>query len=266
MLFVIEDNEYAISVPVEVGTAGGNISKLVQGFPNFHFAEIDGTDPLVSYAAFKKAVDYIRSGKGPAFVHGHVIRPYSHSLSDDEKLYRPDSERQQEVERDPITRFQLFLVREGILDEKGVDELEKDVEAEIQDASDRAVAAALPEPGSYVEFVYSPDLDPTSSAFQTEAVHPTPSEKATGEDDGRPHQRLPEGRDEARSAHRHVRRRCGRLQPRRVSEGQAGEGQGRRLQADRRICSASSAPNASSTRRWRRPTSWAAPSAWPRAD
>ncbi len=178
VLFVIEDNEYAISVPVEVGTAGGNISKLVQGFPNFHFSEIDGTDPLVSYAAFKKAVEYCRSGKGPAFVHGHVIRPYSHSLSDDEKLYRPDSERQSEVERDPITRFQLFLVREGILDEKGIDALEKDVEAEIQDASDRAVVAELPKPGSYVEFVYSPDLDPSSSAFQTEALHPTPSDKA----------------------------------------------------------------------------------------
>src|SRR6201996_2099377 len=163
VLFVVEDNEYAISVPVEVGTAGGNISKLVQGFPNFYFAELDGTDPLASYAAFKTAVDYIRAGNGPAFVHGHVIRPYSHSLSDDEKLYRPDSERQQEVKRDPITRFQLFLVREGILDEKGVDELEKDVEAEIQEASDRAVAAALPAPGSSVEFVYSPELDPTSS-------------------------------------------------------------------------------------------------------
>ncbi len=179
VLFVVEDNEYAISVPVEVGTAGGNISKLVQGFPNFHFAEIDGTDPLVCYAAFKKAMEHMRSGKGPAFVHGHVIRPYSHSLSDDEKLYRPDSERQQEVERDPITRFQLFLVREGILDEKGVDNLEKEVEAEIQDASDRAVAATLPAPGSYIEFVYSPDLDPSSTAFQTEAVHPAPSEKAT---------------------------------------------------------------------------------------
>ncbi len=176
VLYVIEDNEYAISVPVEVGTAGGNISKLVQGFPNFHFAEIDGTDPLASYAAFKTAVDYIRAGNGPAFVHGHVIRPYSHSLSDDEKLYRPESERQKEVERDPITRFQLFLMREGILDEKGIDNLEKDVEADIQDASDRAVAAALPEPGSYTQFVYSPDLDPTSSDFQTEAVHPTPSD------------------------------------------------------------------------------------------
>ena len=112
-------------------------------------------------------------------MHGHVIRPYSHSLSDDEKLYRPESERKQEVERDPITRFQLFLMREGILDEKGIDELEKDVDAEVQEASDRAVAAALPAPDSYKQFVYSPDLDPTSSAFQTEAVHPTPSDKGT---------------------------------------------------------------------------------------
>jgi 2-oxoisovalerate dehydrogenase E1 component len=181
VLFVVEDNEYAISVPVEVGTAGGNISKLVKGFPNFHFDEVDGTDPLVSYAAFKKAVDYIRAGKGPAFLHGHVIRPYSHSLSDDEKLYRPDTERQQEVERDPITRFQLFLIREGILDEKGIDNLEKDVEAEIQEASDRAVAATIPASGSWADFVYSPDLDPASAQFQTEAQHPTPSDKGTGE-------------------------------------------------------------------------------------
>jgi len=179
VLYVIEDNEYAISVPVEVGTAGGNISKLVRGFPNFHFAEVDGTDPLASYAALKEAVDYIRAGNGPAFVHGHVIRPYSHSLSDDEKLYRPESERKSEVERDPITRFQLFLVREGILDEKGVDELEKDVEAEVQEASDRAVEAALPAADSYKLYVYSPDLDPASSTFQTEAVHPAPSDKGT---------------------------------------------------------------------------------------
>jgi len=179
VLFVIEDNEYAISVPVEVGTAGGNISKLVSGFPNFHFSEFDGTDPLASYAALKEAVDYIRAGNGPAFVHGHVIRPYSHSLSDDEKLYRPESERKSEVERDPITRFQLFLVREGILDEKGVDDLEKDVNAEVQEASDRAVEAALPAPDSYKLYVYSPDLDATSAAFETEAVHPAPSDKGT---------------------------------------------------------------------------------------
>ena len=106
---MVQDNEYAISVPVEVQTAGGNISRLVSGFPNFHFEEVDGTDPVVSYAAMSSARSrYCRAGKGPAFVHAHVIRPYSHSLSDDERLYRPDVERQRDAARDPITRMQMF--------------------------------------------------------------------------------------------------------------------------------------------------------------
>ena len=169
MLFVVEDNEYAISVPVEVNTSGGNISRLVSGFPNFHFAEVDGTDVLASYAAMKAAIDYIRAGKGPAFVHGHVIRPYSHSLSDDEKLYRPEAERKSEAERDPITRFRAFLLREGILDEAALNEMELDVTDEVQDAADKAVAAPFAKPGTYLQHLYSPDLDPTSSAFETEA-------------------------------------------------------------------------------------------------
>jgi len=95
VLYLVEDNEYAISVPVEVNTAGGNISKLVAGFPNFFFAECDGTDLVESYGVLVKAVEHCRTGKGPAFVHGHVIRPYSHSLSDDEKLYRLAMEEQE---------------------------------------------------------------------------------------------------------------------------------------------------------------------------
>jgi 2-oxoisovalerate dehydrogenase E1 component len=168
VLFVIEDNEYAISVPVEVQTPGGNISKLVAGFPDFHFEEFDGTDLVASYAAFARTIEHIRSGKGPGFVHGHVVRPYSHSLSDDEKLYRPDSERADEARRDPVTRMQMFLVREGILDEEGIARLEKSVEEEVQEASDRALEAAPPAADSFAKYVYSPDLDPTSSAFHTE--------------------------------------------------------------------------------------------------
>ena len=168
VLFLVEDNEYAISVPVEIQTAGGNISKLVAGFPNFYFAECDGTDPVASYAALTKAVAHCRAGDGPAFVHGHVIRPYSHSLSDDERLYRPDAERQKDAERDPITRMQLFLIRENILDEKAINNLEKAVDDEIQEATDRALAATLPAPSSFRSFVYSPDIDPTSAAFESQ--------------------------------------------------------------------------------------------------
>src|SRR5277367_1098908 len=170
VLFVVQDNGYAISVPVEVQTAGGNISRLVAGFPNFHFEEIDGTDPVASYAAFARTAAYCRAGQGPGFIHAHVIRPYSHSLSDDERLYRPDAERQRDAARDPITRMQMFLIREGILDEKGINKLEKQVEDGLQVAVDQALAAAPPTPETITRYVYSPDLDPTSSALQTEAA------------------------------------------------------------------------------------------------
>ncbi len=172
VLFSIEDNEYAISVPVEVQTPGGNISRLLKGFPNFHFEEVDGTDLVASYAAFARAAAHCRSGAGPAFVHSHVTRPYSHSLSDDERLYRPESERQDEVSRDPITRMQMFLLREGILDEEGINALEKQVEEDLQVAVDRALEAAPPTPDSILQYVYSPDLDPTSATFSTQPAPP----------------------------------------------------------------------------------------------
>src|SRR5438309_754121 len=191
IVFVVEDNEYAISVPVEVQTAGGNISRLVSGFPNFHFEEVDGTDPVVSYAAMKRAVDYCRAGKGPAFVHAAVILPYSHSLSDDERLYRPDVERQRDAPRDPINRMQMFLIREGILDENSINKLEKQVEDEMQVAVDRALEAKFPTPESITDFIYSPNLDPTSAQFDSPAVFAQPAEQPAGVDGKKPAAPLP---------------------------------------------------------------------------
>jgi 2-oxoisovalerate dehydrogenase E1 component len=182
IVFLVEDNGYAISVPVEVQTAGGNISRLVSGFPNFHFEEIDGTDPVVSYGAMSRAVAHCRAGVGPSFVHAHVIRPYSHSLSDDEKLYRPDIERERDAARDPISRMQLFLIRDGILDEKGINKLEKEVDDGLQAAVDRVLAAPLPQPETIKQFLYSPDLDPSSAQFDTQvavAEQPTPEKKSS---------------------------------------------------------------------------------------
>src|SRR6202140_911899 len=159
VIFCVQDNGYAISVPVEVQTAGGSISRLVSGFPNFHFEEIDGTDPVASYAAFQRATRYCREGHGPSFVHAHVIRPYSHSLSDDERLYRPETERERDAARDPVSRTQMFLLREGILDEKGITQLEKQVDDELQEAVDLALSALPPAPETVMDFVYSPDID-----------------------------------------------------------------------------------------------------------
>src|SRR4029077_3389922 len=105
VLFLVEDNGYAISVPVEFQTAGGDISRLVRSFPGLHVDSIDGTDFFVSLRAMREAVAYVRARKGPALVHAHVIRPYSHSLSDDEKLYKTPAERDMEARRDPIARL-----------------------------------------------------------------------------------------------------------------------------------------------------------------
>jgi 2-oxoisovalerate dehydrogenase E1 component len=168
VIFMIEDNGYAISVPVEVNTPGGNISRLVANFPNFHFEEVDGTDPEATFFAFQRAAEHCRAGLGPAFVHGHCIRVYSHSQSDDDKLYRTAAEREADALRDPIQKLQMRLLRENILTAEQINALEKDLEREAAEAADRALQAPLPEIASIPLHVYSEDLDPTRASFATE--------------------------------------------------------------------------------------------------
>ena len=168
VIFLVEDNGYAISTPVEVNTPGGSISRLVANFPNFHFAEVDGTDPEASLHTFEEAARYCRAGNGPALVHGHVIRPYSHSLSDDDRLYRSTAEREADELRDPLTRMQARLLQENILSAEQIAKLEESLDSEVVEAADRALTAALPEIASIPLHVYSEELDPTSAAFATE--------------------------------------------------------------------------------------------------
>jgi 2-oxoisovalerate dehydrogenase E1 component len=168
VIFCVEDNGYAISVPVEVNTTGGNISRLVANFPNFHFAEVDGTDAEACLRAFQEAVAYCRAGNGPAFVHGHVVRPYSHSLSDDDKLYRSAAEREADAMRDPLAKLQMRLLREGILTDEQINALEQQLDHEAETAAERALEAPLPKIEGIAEHVYSEDLDPTSSLFAGE--------------------------------------------------------------------------------------------------
>jgi len=168
VIFLIEDNGYAISVPVEVNTPGGNISRLVANFPNFHFQEIDGTDAEACLRAFQSAAAYCRAGNGPAFVHGHCIRPYSHSLSDDDKLYRAAVEREADALRDPIHRMQMRLLRENILTAEQITQLEQQWDREVVDAADAALKAPLPPVDGIAKHVYSEDLDITRPAFATE--------------------------------------------------------------------------------------------------
>ncbi len=176
VLYVIEDNGYAISTPVEANTPGGNISRLIANFPNFHFAEVDGTDPIASYEAMVEAVAYCRSGRGPAVVHGHVVRPYSHSMSEDERDYRARAELDADALRDPISKMQVWLLRERILDAEGINALERRVDLEVQQASDKAVAAAFPAVDSILKHQYSEDLRCTDARFEV-APAPKPGDE-----------------------------------------------------------------------------------------
>ncbi|HUF02638.1 MAG TPA: dehydrogenase E1 component subunit alpha/beta [Aridibacter sp.] len=168
VIFVIEDNGYAISVPVEIQTPGGSVSDLLIGFPSLFIQKVDGTDPLESYEAFSKAVAYCRERKGAALIHAKVIRPYSHSLSDDERLYRPEEEREQDAKIDPITTFAEFLMTEGIAKSEELEALRKEVDADVATATDEALASPQPAPESAYRNVFSEEIDPTSAEFDTE--------------------------------------------------------------------------------------------------
>jgi 2-oxoisovalerate dehydrogenase E1 component len=179
VIFCVEDNGYAISVPVEVNTPGGSISKLVANFPNFHFAEMDGTDAEECFHAFTAAAEYCRSGRGPAFVHGHCMRAYSHSLSDDDKWYRTATEREADALRDPILRMRARLLAEGILTEVQIAALEHDQDRAAAEAAELALVSPLPEVSSILTHRYSEDLDPTSAAFDHPAAELSEGDDAT---------------------------------------------------------------------------------------
>ena len=167
VLFLVEDNGYAISVPVDAQTPGGSISRLVEAFPGLQVLRCDGTDVLASYRTMTEAVAWCRSRRLPALVHATVVRPYSHSHSDDERAYKTAAERAEEAARDPITRFAASLRQGGMLSDADLADIARDVDREVNDAATEALKAARPSPDTVQLYVYSPDIDPTSAAFAT---------------------------------------------------------------------------------------------------
>ncbi len=168
VLFLIEDNEYAISVPIEVQTAGGSVSHLVSQFPDLHVERVDGCDPIASYEALARAAAHCRARKGPALVHAKVTRPYSHSLSDDEVQYKPADEREDEARRDPVTTFPARLIDEGVATPQDIEQIKERVEEDVELAADVALAALQPEPDSVYHHVFSSITDPCAEQFDTE--------------------------------------------------------------------------------------------------
>ena len=170
VLFLVEDNGYAISVPVEVQTPGGDISRIVEGFVGLRVYRCDGTDYVASYRTMREAVAHVRAGYGPVLVHATVVRLYSHSLSDDEKLYKTPAEREAEARRDPLVRMRHFLTHQGLATDAELAEIAASVDQEVNEAAASAIDAPVPEPATAAHFVFSPDVDPASDVFASEAA------------------------------------------------------------------------------------------------
>jgi 2-oxoisovalerate dehydrogenase E1 component len=168
VVYVVEDNEFAISVPVEVNTAGGSISKLLTGFPDLLILECDGTDLVDSHRAMGEAVAHARARRGPALVHAHVIRPYSHSLSDDERAYKTEAMRGAESARDPLVRAVKLLREEYGVSKSELEAIDAEVKKAVDEAADAALESPQPEPSTVMDYLFSPDVDPTAEQFDTE--------------------------------------------------------------------------------------------------
>ncbi len=168
VLYLIEDNGYAISVPVEVNTPGGSISRLVSSFPDLLVEEVDGCDFLASFDTMQRVISHVRKRKGPALVHAKVIRPYSHSLSDDEVQYRPATERAADAARDPITVFPAWLIAQGHATESDIKKIQEEVDAQVLAATDDALGQPQPAADSVLFGTYSPTVNPSSEQFDTE--------------------------------------------------------------------------------------------------
>lgn len=177
VVFMVEDNGYAISVPVEVQTAGGSISKLVSGFPDLFRIECNGCDVLDSYRATGEAVRWVRERRGPALIHAHVVRPYSHSMSDDERMYRTPEELEEQASRDPLTVTRRMLLEEGMATAEELDALEAEVERLVADAADEALRHPQPRPETATRYLFSEEVDPTGPDFDTEDSPQYPDER-----------------------------------------------------------------------------------------
>ena len=180
IVFLVEDNGYAISTPAEVHTPGGDISRLVENHPNLKIWRVDGTNVIDSCQVMREAVAYARARKGPALVHARVTRPYSHSLSDDERLYKTSAERAAEAERDPITVLTQYLKGKRLVEDSELEAIRADIEHEVNQAADRALKAPRPDPDTAATWLYSPDVDPTSSAFEGPPVADGKSDTMVG--------------------------------------------------------------------------------------
>ncbi len=169
VLFMVEDNGYAISTPVWLNTPGGSISLALANFPGLKIFTCDGNCPVDSYNTMIEVEKYMRAGNGPTLVHANVTRPYSHSLSDDHSYYRTKDDLAEESMKDVFNSYPKFLTETGLFTTEEVKQILDDSAKEVREAMIRALETAWPDKSTYMDHLYS-EIDPTGSDFETKAA------------------------------------------------------------------------------------------------
>ncbi|KUO60609.1 tungsten formylmethanofuran dehydrogenase [bacterium BRH_c32] len=155
VVFVIQNNKWAISVPVENQSGGRNasITEMMSGYENLLRLDVDGTDFLAVNAIAQSAFKYARQGKGPALIQAHVVRLFSHSSSDDQKKYRPMESLNEDLKKDPIEMFAKKLIEKGILTELAYEEFKKEIVNHVNEAAEWALKQTEPAAETALKYV-----------------------------------------------------------------------------------------------------------------
>src|SRR4030095_3682859 len=166
-IFCIQNNKFAISVPIEQQTAGGSVYKVVAGFEGLHRFHIDGTDFLESFRTAKEAVRLGRTGQGPSFIYADVVRLRSHSASDAQEKYRTKEEIAKDKDRDPITKFEKVLIEIGILNESEIEKIRKETNDLVVKSAEEAYADPLPDPSTVEDNLFCPPDEQTKINYES---------------------------------------------------------------------------------------------------
>jgi 2-oxoisovalerate dehydrogenase E1 component len=169
VVFVIQNNKYAISVPVTDQTAGGSVYELVKGYQGLHRFRVDGCDFRQTFQAATEAVSLARAGKGPSLIEAETVRLLAHSSSDDQKKYRELDELEEDRKRDPIPRLEAYLLERNMADREELDAMRSAVQQEVNDAAEEAESRELPDPSLLKRYVYSPRVVTAVEGFSEPA-------------------------------------------------------------------------------------------------
>ncbi len=166
VIFLIENNKYAISVHVDEQTAGSSIYKVGAGYEGLNRFKVDGTDFFASYETFRRAVTLAREGRGPSLIEAETVRLLPHSSSDSDKKYRSAEELQADREKDPIPLLEAYLITGKHFSGEELDTIKASIKTEVDEAAEKADAAPAPKPESVMHFLFAPKEENGRTIFE----------------------------------------------------------------------------------------------------